>query len=46
LKYLDRYLKDTPGGLDAASGHYFLGRKSEETLADRDLVRQYRGGLR
>jgi SAM-dependent methyltransferase len=45
LKYLDRYLKDTPGALDAASGHYFLGRKSEDTLADRDLVRQYRGGL-
>jgi SAM-dependent methyltransferase len=46
LKYLDRYLKDTPGALDAASGHYFLGRKSEDTLADRDLVREYRGGLR
>jgi glycosyltransferase involved in cell wall biosynthesis/SAM-dependent methyltransferase len=46
LKYLDRYLEENPGALDAASGYYFLGRKSEETLADRELVRLYRGGLR
>ena len=43
LKYLDGALVDTPGGLDAASGYYFLGRRSTSTLSDRDLVALYRG---
>jgi SAM-dependent methyltransferase len=44
LKYLDLILMDEPGALDAASGFYFLGRKSATVLSDRDLLRLYRGG--
>jgi SAM-dependent methyltransferase len=45
LKYFDRFLIDKPGALDAASGVYFLGRKSDSVLGDRELVRMYRGLL-
>ncbi len=45
LKYFDYYLAHRPAALDAASAFYFLGRKSPETLADRELLRQYRGGF-
>ena len=45
LKYADRFVNDRPGALDAASGYYFLGCKSEEPLPDRELLRSYRGGL-
>jgi SAM-dependent methyltransferase/uncharacterized protein YbaR (Trm112 family) len=43
LKYVDRLVIDRPGTLDAASGFYFLGRKSERLLSDRELVGLYRG---
>jgi hypothetical protein len=43
LKYFDRYLIHKPGTLDAASGFFFLGRKSDEVLPDRELVKLYRG---
>lgn len=43
LKWFDRLLLDTPGALDAASGVYFLGRRSERTLPDRELIAGYRG---
>ncbi len=43
LKYFDYYLAHKPASFDAASGFYFMGRKSEHTLSDRDLVRLYRG---
>jgi len=45
LKYFDRYLIEKPGTLDAASGYFFLGRRSEHTLADRELIRLYRGNM-
>jgi SAM-dependent methyltransferase/uncharacterized protein YbaR (Trm112 family) len=45
LKYFDLFLIDKPGALDAASGVYFLGRKSDLVLSDRELVRMYRGLL-
>jgi SAM-dependent methyltransferase len=45
LKYFDYYLIDKPGALDAASGFYFLGQKSEQPLSDRTLIKLYRGGL-
>jgi SAM-dependent methyltransferase/uncharacterized protein YbaR (Trm112 family) len=45
LKYFDYYLVDQPAGLDAASGYYFLGRKSDQLLPDRELVRQYQGAI-
>ena len=43
LKAFDGRLVDRPRALDAAAGVYFLGRRSETTLADRDLVAGYRG---
>ncbi len=46
LKYFDGPLIDTPGTLDAAAGYYFLGRKSETTLSDRELLTLYRGAQR
>lgn len=43
LKYFDYYLIDKPGTLDAASGYYFIGRKAEQALSDRDLIKGYKG---
>jgi SAM-dependent methyltransferase/uncharacterized protein YbaR (Trm112 family) len=43
LKYFDYYLINNPGGLDAASGYYFIGRKSDQILSDKDLIKLYRG---
>jgi len=43
LKYLDAFLCKRPGAYDAASGVYFLGRKSDQALGDRELVAGYRG---
>ncbi len=45
LKYFDSYLIDKPGALDAASGYYFIGRKSEQLLSDRELLNLYRGAV-
>ena len=38
LKYIDYYLIDRPGTLDAASAYYFIGRKSNMFLSDRELI--------
>ncbi|MFZ5476004.1 MAG: methyltransferase domain-containing protein [Myxococcota bacterium] len=43
LPWLDPWLANRPGGLDAASGVWFLGRRSERTVSDREIVRGYRG---
>ncbi len=43
LKYFDYYLIDKPGALDAASGMYFLGARSQHVLSDRELIGLYRG---
>ncbi len=43
LKYLDYFLIDRPGALDAAAGLFFLGRRRETPLADADIVEAYRG---
>jgi uncharacterized protein YbaR (Trm112 family) len=45
LKYFDYLLIDKAGALDAASGYYFLGRKSESILSDRELIKLYKGAL-
>jgi SAM-dependent methyltransferase len=44
LKYFDALVIDRPAALDAASGFYFLGRRSESELSDRELLTMYRGG--
>jgi uncharacterized protein YbaR (Trm112 family)/SAM-dependent methyltransferase len=43
LKYFDYYLIDKPGTLDAASGYYFIGKKAEQALPDRELLKLYKG---
>jgi SAM-dependent methyltransferase/uncharacterized protein YbaR (Trm112 family) len=45
LKYCDGYLCRQPGAYDAASGFYFLGRRSDARLSDRELVKLYRGAM-
>ena len=46
LRYFDYILLDKPGGLDGASGFFFLGRKSPRVLLDRELASLYRGAVR
>ncbi len=46
LKYLDRFLVRRPAALDAASGLFFLGRKSARVLSDRGIVASYPGAVR
>jgi SAM-dependent methyltransferase len=43
LKYLDGYLVRRPGGIDAASGTFFLGARRETPVPDRDIVAGFRG---
>jgi uncharacterized protein YbaR (Trm112 family)/SAM-dependent methyltransferase len=45
LKYFDYYLVGKSATIDAASGFYFLGRKSQMTLPDRALIQYYKGAL-
>lgn len=44
-KYFDYYLINKPGTLDGASGYYFMGRRSDQILADRELIKLYKGIL-
>jgi len=46
LKYFDYYLIRRPAALDAAAACYFLGRKAEYPLCDRELLKLYRGAMR
>jgi len=43
LKYFDYYLIDKPKTIDCASAYYFLGRKSDRAISDRELISLYRG---
>jgi SAM-dependent methyltransferase len=43
LKYFDSALINKPGTYDAASGFFFMGRKSNESISDRELIACYRG---
>jgi SAM-dependent methyltransferase len=43
LKYFDYYLANRTAALDCASAYYFIGRKRQEVLPDRELVKLYRG---
>lgn len=42
-KYFDYLLIDKPGSLDAASGYFFMGKKSANRLDDRELLKLYKG---
>jgi uncharacterized protein YbaR (Trm112 family) len=43
LKYFDYFLISKPGAFDAASGYYFLGRKSNKPLSNKELIQQFKG---
>lgn len=43
LKYFDYYLIDKAGAYDAASAVFFLGRKQDTALSDRELIQYYKG---
>jgi len=43
LTYLDYLLIDKQGTLDAAAGFYFIGRRSNQVLPDKDLLKLYKG---
>jgi SAM-dependent methyltransferase len=43
LKYFDYVLIDKPGSYDAASQFFFMGRKSENALSDKELLEQFKG---
>jgi SAM-dependent methyltransferase len=45
LKYADYYLIDKSPAFDAASGFFFIGRKEGNTLADRELLKYYKGAV-
>lgn len=45
LKYLDPFIADRPGAVDAASAFYFMGRRSDGPIDDRELIAGYRGSL-
>jgi SAM-dependent methyltransferase len=44
-KYFDYLVIDKPGSFDAASGYYFMGKKSDYPLDDRELLKLYKGLL-
>lgn len=43
FKYFDYLLIDKPGSYDAASGMYFMGRKNDKSLSDKELLKQFKG---
>ena len=45
LQYFDYFLVDKPGAFDAASGYYFMGKKVEDILDDKELLTLYRGSI-
>jgi hypothetical protein len=45
LKYCDYFLVHKPGAFDAASGFWFMGRRSGNALDDRELIQSYKGAL-
>lgn len=46
LKYVDYFLSRNKGAVDAASGTFFMGRKSLEALSDKDVIAAYKGAMR
>jgi SAM-dependent methyltransferase len=43
LKLFDNALIDNPGTIDAASGLFFIGKKWDRTISDREIIQLYRG---
>ena len=43
LRYLDAFVRRSPISIDAAASYYYIGRRSETTLADRDIIPMFKG---
>ena len=43
LKYFDFYLINKTAAYDSASSFYFIGKKSDKKLSDRDLIKRFIG---
>ena len=43
FKYFDRFIIDRPAAYDAASGFYFIGRKSDRPITGKELIQGFRG---
>jgi SAM-dependent methyltransferase/uncharacterized protein YbaR (Trm112 family) len=43
FKYFDYYLINKPGSYDAASGYFFIGKKSNKCLSGKDLIKGFKG---
>jgi SAM-dependent methyltransferase len=46
LRRLDRLLARSPAAWDSAGGTFFFGQRREHPVADREIIREYRGGYR
>lgn len=42
-KYFDYFLIDKPGSYDAAAGYFFMGKKSNDSITDHELIRDFKG---
>ena len=45
LKYIDLLTKNNKSSYDSASVYYFVGRKSDDIISDKELLRQYKGNI-
>jgi hypothetical protein len=43
MRHLDRFLGRTRGATNAACACYFLGRKRESAIPDREIIDMFRG---
>lgn len=43
LKYADYFLVSKRGAYDCAAGYYFMGRRSDKVMPDREVIEGYRG---
>jgi hypothetical protein len=45
LKYINYLIVNNKSVYDSASVYYFIGKKSEDILSDKELVKLYRGNI-
>lgn len=43
LRYVDTFVRRSPISIDAAASYYYIGRKSERTLGDREIIAMFKG---
>jgi hypothetical protein len=43
LRFLDAFVRRSPVSIDAAASYYYIGRRSEAVLSDREVVAMFTG---